>query len=218
MSTTTQPDLFEADVVNPFATPHAVDETLAIASGIGRSSPEQVERVNRRLVQCEIWYAIVWASYTVLSLVGLPLMNALGVQESVINIDFITGLAFWSWVACNIIVWIAFARLINSIGDQDWTSGFMILLFPIPIIGFFIYFEGRKYASRFLMWNGYSPSFLGSQQDQAEIAAMNADLNYRPSALFKFDGSKRRRITTLSSAAVALFVLLNAVGWILIRS
>ena len=229
MSTTTQHDVFKAelvepcqvnsDAINPFGSPeNAADEALTVSAGIGRASREQVELVNRRLVQCEICYGIVWASFTVLSIVGLPLMIALGLETSGIDIILISDLAFWVWVVCNLIAWFVFARLINAIGDIDVTSGSMILLFPIPLIGFFIYFEGKRYASRFLMYNGYSPSFLGSKQDRSEIVAMNADLNYRPSCLSKFDGSKRRRVSTLSSVAVAFSVLLNAVGWALIRS
>lgn len=80
----------------------------------------------------------------------------------------------------------------------------------VPYIGAVPFLGCINYARRFLIWNGYRPGIVGAQPDLVELAAMEANPNYRPSARFNKDGSKRRLPVSLTVLLAGVVILIVA--------
>jgi len=191
MAPVTTTKVFEAELIesdsanenssfNPFEAP-SFSETndVEISAGIGRASESQIRSVIRYLAASELSFILLWISWVV----------------SKVEPNQTTILICTVMIA---VAWFCFALMVCSHGEFDLVSVLTILSFPVPVLGLFMFFAGKKQACRFLIWNGYQPTFLGAKPDHAEIAVMNSDPLYRPSAWFKRDGSRRNRFFSLN--------------------
>ena len=193
-------ELIDANSVNPFATPSAQTEPDSIpniSAGIGRASEQQIRAVIQSMVASEVSYLCLWVAW-------LSSMAWTSSSSAVLL------------VVATLIAWACFARLVLSHGEFDLTSLAMILSFPVPLFGLIIFFGARTQACRFLIWNGYKPGVLGASPDHAEIVAMNADPNYRPSAWYDRNGVKRKTVLSLNQGLTAILVLLGIASCIVV--
>ena len=192
MSTTVENQTFEAELVeagdlNPYQSPIVAEPVAEISAGVGRATPAQIDSVRQSLIAAEITFV----THSFFQILGLT--NLFGITQALP-----TPFGDLAYFGSAIAALICFAAMVVASNRFDLTSLASICLFPIPLFGALLYFGFKQRASRFLIWNGYRPGFLGASLDDNEIRIMNSDPLYRPNARYREDGSKRRIENSLS--------------------
>jgi hypothetical protein len=180
--------------VNPFGAPVATEAPTEIFGDIGRATKAEIARTNSNMVATDIAFVAMYSAL---------------IASLVTNVN--PGVTSTIFAIAAMVAWFCFGRMVLSCNKLNASSMMIILAFAVPILGFFIFLAAKKQASRFLIWNGHRPGFLGAEPAPSEIRLMNSDPNYRPVAMFYFyrDGSKRRIPWSLSDWFIALATALG---------
>ena len=189
-----------APAINPFAAPAFVSEqTNSKVEGNNRASELVLNFLCSRLVIAELSFAVGCVSFFASHFWAPFLPDFRGNMEFQFILSYLPLASF-------AVTWICLFNIHRVV--QGWSGAIGVLLtFPIPLIGTFIFRAESVHANVFLRHNGYRRTFLGGKPDPEERQLMESDLYYIPSIYFDKQGRRRsRRVFTLGDACLVAMI------------